>query len=140
MVYKVVNSFGGSATVLDKNFYLNYSKGSVVKAPEKTLGIACFKSEFEAVKFQFIYGNGVIIMVEPIGEPTEREWCGSIIDIPKFYDYYLNEISIPKELVSKTPKGTVWYSAVKVLEDYKIANLHISEERKEMIKKLQRKV
>jgi len=137
--YKVINPFGGSACILTDGFYLDYSvKGSIVKAPDRSLGIACFKEEIEAVRFQLVYGNGIIIRVEPIGEPVERMWCGSIIDIPKFYDYYLSGEEIPEELLAKVQKGTVWYPAVRVLDDYLVANLNLSEDRKKLIEQVKK--
>jgi hypothetical protein len=122
IAYKVVFNRKSFITSLGGKFSLDYQPGAVVKAPEGTLGIFCFKDRNSA--WRFAYGdrgstNGTlikVIKVRPIGKcftPFEVSLGISDIGLMNFYDSdscYKNSTS------TRIIDGTICYPAVEVLE------------------------
>lgn len=98
-----------------------YNKGETVTAEKHTIGIAVFKRKQNAEKFIDRHVVGQIITVEPIGrgktfslvfgsqdEDSLNFFYHELSKCPKFLDFAINR--------SITPKGTIFYPAVEVLD------------------------
>jgi len=91
----------------------NYSKGTIVRAREGTLGVAVFKTRKQTEEFQGTIGTHYkIIHVLPIGRgKTVKYICTaqSEISLDFFYKEKLEAHLVP-------PSGTIFYPVVEVLD------------------------
>lgn len=98
-----------------------YNKGEIVTAEKHTIGIAVFKRKQNAEKFLDRHVVGQIITVEPIGRGKTFDFVFGSQDEDSLDFFYRELLECPKFLdfaISRTttPKGTVFYPAVKVLD------------------------
>ena len=114
--YKVVTNLRGSISVHNSKYRKIYEKGTIVRSDPNTLGIFCFETEEDAIRFSS--DNDRILKVKPIGRKKKPsiilDWqslCKEYLD--KFYSNRKRSKSI---LYTFPPKGTVCYPAVEVLE------------------------
>ena len=107
-IYKIVRPSRSSYTIFGINC-LQYTKGSIVIADAKTLGIFCFKSYKYAKEWLNSYiqvHDYLILKVKPIGEASYPKkvqsvlWNGSL-NLDKKIDYSID--------------GSVCYPSVKVI-------------------------
>ena len=117
ILYKVVNKKDRKSAIVGKlkHYSLTYNKGKTVSAKEGTLGIFCFKTKRDAIRF---CRTGLIILkVKPIGKKIPvNKISYSVLTSRKLKTFY-NELKKKQSnlLMSSPPLGTVCYSKVKVL-------------------------
>lgn len=110
VVYKVVKRKTRYSCMLNGRtckLALKYEKGTIVKAPEYTLGIFCFNTFDNAHRFA-ADENCKILEVEPIGKGKRWRFI---------YSYYqlITSYQNKKTRTLHVPEGTICFPAVKVL-------------------------
>ena len=122
--YKVVDSSGGSFSVpMDSDFYLEYKKGTTVKALKGSLGIMVFANLKAAEHFLLTVcqnmSSGRIKKVIPIGKKTTPQWISRWTVVDKRIKVF-NEIPLEERcnnfLCSGAPQGTECYPKVIVVD------------------------
>jgi hypothetical protein len=125
--YKVVDGLDGSLSVpMDSEFYLEYKKGTTVKALEGTLGIMVFTNIKSAKRFvsavcrgRFSTNSVSIKKVIPLGRKTIPEWISRWTVMDKRLKAF-NKIPLEERrdnfLCSQAPLGTVCYPEVIVVD------------------------
>jgi len=89
--YKIIRIPGRVSVYAEGKYQLKYPVGSIVSAPEGTLGIMCFSSREHLLKFirrRGLLVRTAIIEVEGMGGalfPTEIAWLNFERYINKFY-------------------------------------------------------
>jgi hypothetical protein len=120
--FKVVKDDRGS--VFAKGKYKRiYEKGSIVKAVDKTLGIAVFETRKQAKAFrewQLRYDPNIIILrVEPIGKSRTIEYIsGRQTEEELDHFYRLLELHLERTCYIyciQVPSGTIFYPEIRVL-------------------------
>ncbi len=112
-VYKIIKMPERVSLYAEGKYQLKYPVGSIVSAPEGTLGIMCFSTKEHALKFVGRRGllvGTTIIEVEGMGGalfPKEIAWLNLEHHIDKFYKL--------KKATAKPPPGTVCFQKVEVL-------------------------
>lgn len=122
--YKVVNKSEGSCVVdPDSSFYLNYSKGTNVKALKGSLGVMLFQNRRLATAFldkcqKFTKNKYSIKRVVPLGEPTfPKEVSGRVNQHSLVgFNRRLTQEQCFGAYGSKPPEGTVCYPEVFVVD------------------------
>ena len=119
IAWKVVHKRKGkrlSAIVSEGCKYcLEYPKGKIVKAPEGTLGVFCFREKEDAQKFlasEFYSASPwIIIKVKGIGKEVVPKVISTFITDECLDDFYNKNDDFTELKLA----GTVCYPAVKVL-------------------------
>jgi len=95
-------------------YSLEYPKG-IVRAIPGTLGVAVFGTRRQAENFLISSLDQKIIRVRPVGRGRSVEF---VCDFPseEYLDFFYRHKHTIRKHLTRTPLGTIFYSAVEVLE------------------------
>ena len=113
--FKVVSNERHSVYAED-NYNLKYPKGSIVRAREETFGIAVFRTRKHAEVFMAVRSRYLLVLrVCPIGRgKTVKFVCSNLSEVGLDMFYHVSRSFNVGEL--PPPRGTIFYSAVEVLD------------------------
>jgi len=116
--YKIIKIPERVSLYAEGKYQLKYPVGSIVSAPEGTLGIMCFSTEEHALKFivsnELDLSQHTITEVEGLGKPLFPErisWISSENCIREFYRQHKQYFPV----LTKPPEGTVCFPQIHVL-------------------------